>query len=220
MKRPRMGRSTKRVCYRDELLNAIGHHLPHCGLPLISVDLRVRWTDRILVSTALLMGWCATQLQQDAFEESREAAVALYPSRRRPGRTLTGFLAALASNTGRLLLLVVRALRRASEEVAGPRWRLGPWVLLSVDGSRVECPRTAANEQAFGCAGKKKTTPQQFVTTVFHVATGLIWDWRRGPGDDAERTHLRDMLGVIRDAEIVAEFKAAGKGRNLARKRF
>jgi len=68
---------------------------------------------------------------------------------------------------------------------------------MGVDGSRIECPRTAANEAALGCAGKKRTTPQQLVTTVLHVGTGLIWDWRRGGGKEAERVHLRQMLATL-----------------------
>ena len=194
MKRPRTGRSAERTCYHDQLLAAIGQNLPHRGLPLISKDFRVRWTDRLLVITAILMSWSSSACQQDAFDDARESAVSMYRSRRRPGASLTGFLKALRARTKGLLAVVVQALRQASEQAAGEHWRLGPWVLMSVDGSRVECPRTAANERAFGCAGKKKTTPQQFVTTVFHVLTGLIWDWRRGRGDAAERTHLRRML--------------------------
>jgi hypothetical protein len=74
---------------------------------------------------------------------------------------------------------------------------------MGVDGSRVECPRTAANEAAFGCAGKDKTTPQQLVTAVFHVATGLVWAWRRGRGDAAERSHLRQMIGELPERTLL-----------------
>ena len=70
-------------------------------------------------------------------------------------------------------------------------------VVMGVDGTRVHCPRTAANEKEFGCAGKDKSPPQQFLTTLLHVGTGLIWSWRRGGGKDAERTHLRQMLDTL-----------------------
>lgn len=203
MKRPRTGRAIERTCYHDQLLKAIGQNLPHRGLPLISKDLRVRWTDRLLVIAAILMSWSSSACQQDAFEDARKSAVSMYRSRRRPGASLTGFLKALLARTKVLLAVVVQALREASEQAAGANWRLGPWVLMSVDGSRVECPRTAANERAFGCAGKKKTTPQQFITTIFHVATGLIWDWCRGRGDAAERTHLRRMLSNLPEKTLL-----------------
>jgi hypothetical protein len=197
MKRPRTGRSTKRACYHNDLLKAIGRYLPARGVPLIEQDRRVRWTDRLLVVAAIVMSWCQASAVADAFEAARDAVVSMYRSRRRPGRSLTGFLSALRRRSFALLGIVVRTLRQAVQRVSGSYWRLGPWVLMGVDGSRVECPRTAANERAFGCGGKKKTTPQQWVTTIFHVASGLLWDWRRGRADAAERTHLRQMLGGL-----------------------
>jgi hypothetical protein len=197
MKRPRTGRSTKRTCYHNDLLKAIGRHLPGRGLPLIEPDRRVRWTDRMLVVAAMVMSWCQASTVGDAFEAGRDALVSMYRSRRRPGKTLTGFLSALRQRSFALVEIVVRSLRQAVVRVSGSYWRLGPWVLMGVDGSRVECPRTASNERAFGCGGRKKTTPQQWVTTIFHVASGLLWDWRRGRADAAERTHLRQMLGGL-----------------------
>ena len=65
---------------------------------------------------------------------------------------------------------------------------------------------TAANEKVFGTAGKKKTGPQQFLTTMFHVATGLIWDYRRGDARSSERGHLLQMLDTLPpEALVVAD---------------
>ena len=57
----------------------------------------------------------------------------------------------------------------------------------------MECPRTQANEE-LGCAGRKRTGPQLFVTTLWHVGLGLPWAYRLGPGTASERSHLQDML--------------------------
>ena len=73
-------------------------------------------------------------------------------------------------------------------------WRMLGWLIFAVDGSRFECPRTTANEQALGCAAAEKTTPQLFQTTLQHMGTGLPWDIRIGPGTDSERRHLDQML--------------------------
>lgn len=197
MKRPGTGRSTSRACYHNDLLKAIGRYLPKRGVPLIEQDRRVRWTDRMLVVAAIVMSWCQASVVGDAFEAARDAVVSMYRSRRRPGKSLTGFLSALRGRSSALLGIVAPTLRQAVVRASGSYWRLGPWVFMGVDGSRVECPRTAANERAFGCGGKKKTTPQQWVTTIFHVASGLLWDWRRGRADAAERTHLRRMIGGL-----------------------
>ena len=94
--------------------------------------------------------------------------------------------------------MVAPALRRHVRRAAGRRhWRVGRWAVFGVDGSRVECPRTKANEAAFGSAGRRKTGPQQFLTTLFHVGTGLVWDFRRGDARASERAHLLAMLPAL-----------------------
>ena len=65
---------------------------------------------------------------------------------------------------------------------------------------------TAANEEALGCAGRTKTGPQLFVTTLWHMGTGLPWDFRIGPGTAGERRHLEEMLSDLpADALAVAD---------------
>lgn len=197
MTRQRNGKPANAKGYHSQLLHVMGKHLPQRGLPLISDDQRVRWTDRLLTVVAVLMAWGDAAVAGDAFAAAREVAVSMYRSRRRPGRHLGGFLERLCRSTARLLKVLVPALRAAGIKAAGPTWQWGRWVLMAVDGTRIDCPRTASNEQAFGCAGRKKTAPQQFLTTIFHLPTGLIWDWRRGRSDAAERDHLREMIGSL-----------------------
>ena len=114
-----------------------------------------------------------------------------------PGTELSGFLKALRQRSAALLALITRTLRERTVAQAGPHWRWKQWVLLSVDGSRINCPRTVANERAFGCAGKKRTAPQQLLMTIFHVTTGLPWAWRRGGSKSNERDLLRDVVGEL-----------------------
>ena len=180
--------------YHHDLLAAIGKCLPQRGLALQVGDARVRWTPRLLVIGAVLLGWAVGPSLQECFTAAREALVAMYLSRRRPGETLAGFLEALRQQSAALLSLVVASLRRMTIRLSGRPWRLGPWVVMGADGSRVECPMTRSNEKGLGCAGKDKTAPQLFVTTLFHVVTGLPWGWVRGRGDSSERGQLRRML--------------------------
>ncbi len=44
---------------------------------------------------------------------------------------------------------------------------------------------------------KKANSPQMWLTTMFHVGTGLPWDWRIGPSDSSERDHLREMIEAL-----------------------
>jgi len=190
-------RNSGRQVYQTDLLGAIRKFLPARGLPLLSQDGRVRWTARMLVVGAILMTWALEPTLADAFAAARTVLVTMYDSRRRPGKTLAGFLKALGRVSDRLLAAVTSSLREGVQRVAGRSWRFKAWVVMGVDGTRIECPRTAANEQAFGCAGKVGTGPQMWLTTVFHVPTGLPWLWRRGPGRDSERDHLKSMLEAL-----------------------
>lgn len=203
MDRQRIGKSHCVEDYTKQLHKAIGKFLPWRGLPLISEDRRVRWTDRLLVMMAVLVSWQSAATMLDAFESARATLVRMYTSRRRPGTTLSGYLDALQVASDHLLEVVCRHLRACVRSVAGATWRSGRWVVMAVDGSRIDCPRTAANEEAFGCAGRAKTGPQQYLTTIFHVAGGLIWDYRRGPGTDSERHQLRQMLDGLPDRTLL-----------------
>lgn len=193
----RSGKSERYAEYQNQLRAAMREQLPAFGLPLISDDRRVRWSDRMLVIAAVLLSWSPAGLLRDAFAGTRETLVAMYPSRRRPGIELSGFLRSLQKRSAGLLACVSDTLRERTCRLAGEAWRWKGWVLLGVDGSRINCPRTASNEQAFGCAGKNRTAPQQLLVTLFHVATGLPWAWRRARGDASERGLLREMLGIL-----------------------
>ena len=191
-----MGRqrsAAARVQYHQDLHEAIRKCLPQRGLPLQTEDGRVRWTPRLLVTCVLLLGWSAGRNMQECFAW-REVVVAMYRSRRRPGESLAGFLQALSSHSAALLSVVVGSLRRMTIRASGRQWRWKEWVLMGADGSRVECPMTRSNEKRLGCAGKDKTTPQLFLTALFHIASGLPWAWIRGRGDASERRHVRRMV--------------------------
>jgi hypothetical protein len=111
-----------------------------------------------LVFTALLMSWQEPRQLVERFVMVGSQLRRLFPHWRL-GRSYSGFAAALAAHGTTLLAAVVGELRRRMLAIAGPRARRNGWLPLAVDGSRVECPRTAANEQAFGCAGKQRTAP-------------------------------------------------------------
>jgi hypothetical protein len=197
MDRQRIGNTACASDYTSQLHGAIKKFLPARGLALCTPAGRRRWTDRLLVVMAILTSWQPAATLLDAFESARAVLVRMYVSRRRPGATLAGYLGALQWASDDLLEIVTGHLRACVQRVAGTSWKWRRWVVMAADGSRIDCPRTAANEEAFGCAGREKTGPQQFLTTIFHVATGLIWNYRCGPGTDSERHHLCGMLGDL-----------------------
>jgi hypothetical protein len=199
-------RKPESVCYHSSLNKAIKRHLP-CGLfdrPHPTGGLR--WCERYLLLCLILMAWSTSQTLADRFDLARRHLVKMFPGRKRPGGTYQGMMAALGKVSGPLLEKVAAHLRQEVQQVAAGRWQLHGFVPIGVDGSKVECPMTEANEKAFGCAGKKKSTPQQFLTTLLHLPTGVVWEFTCGPACSSEREHLRQMLPVLpRQALLIAD---------------
>jgi hypothetical protein len=205
---PRTGSSTLDSSYRDSLLAAINRYLPRRlfgpGQPRPA---NLRWGERLLVLCILLMSWSVADTLADRFDDARRSLVKMFPGRRRPGRTYGGFIAALVKVSDPLLRRVSDHLRGEVRVVAAEgHWSYKGFVPFGADGSKIECAKTAANEREFGCAGKGKSTPQQFITTLLHLPSGVVWEFRCGPARSSERAHLRDMLDTLpADALLIAD---------------
>jgi hypothetical protein len=141
------------------------------------------------------MAWDPAQTLQDRFASALTCLRSLFPSRRRPGRTYRGFTDALVRLSPHLVPAVQGHLRSAVDQLGHPL-REG-WHAFAVDGSRIDCPRTEANEAAFGLAGRAGTSPQMWLTTLWHMGTGLPWAWQIGDARSSERDHLRQMLPLL-----------------------
>ena len=207
------GSSPAEQSYDRELADAMARFLPHRGLPLLSEDGRVRFTARLLATLAVLMAWSPLPTLIDRFAQARAAVVRAYATRRRPGGTCEGFARAMVTHGAAVLDVLAEHWRRCVRELAGAGWwAVEGWALFGFDGTTVDCPRTAANEEGFGVSGKDNSGPQQLLTCPFHVATGMLWGWTRGGiRGDGERTQLRRLLGLLPDgAMLLADAGVAG----------
>lgn len=198
--------SQARACWKYVNISAspaIGHeNLPHgplfCMLSEREDLPRVRrWTTPFVIYQSMLMAFEASSTLKDRFANARQALIEMFPGRRRPGRTYQGFAKALRSLPASASAALGAHLRDCHRRVAGEFWQRFGWTVLACDGTRVEAPRTRANEAAFGCAGRNKTGPQLALTTLYHMNTGLPWTWRIGAGTEAERVQLWDMLDEV-----------------------
>jgi hypothetical protein len=112
-------------------------------------------------------------------------------------------------------------LRERMQHVAGAHWTVRGWVVMAVDGTRVEAPRTEENLRHFSrraASNKRKSSqrtssrrksqrapasPQVWLTVMWHVGLGLLWDWRQGPTGSSERAHLREMLDALPERSLL-----------------
>ncbi len=194
-----------RTSYRHGLKDAIAKWFPGQFFSHWPVIGGSKWSPLRLFWMALLMVWSAEQTLQARFDASREVLHSLFP-KWSLGKTYTGWYEAQLQWLTPLQPALSQRLRQQMQALAGRCWLREGWCAFAVDGSRVECPRTQANERDLKCAGKKKTGPQLFLTTLWHMGTGLPWDFRIGPGTDSERRHLEDMLSSLpRNALVVAD---------------
>jgi hypothetical protein len=73
-----------------------------------------------------------------------------------PGTSYQGFIKALHKWKARLLAIILPRLRGLMRKCGGEFWTVAGWVVFGVDGSRVETPRTKANEKRFHPTKKRK----------------------------------------------------------------
>jgi hypothetical protein len=209
MAQSRKTRRNRQPSYRSALLKSINALVDREAIRRKPSNAR-HWLPWKLTVAALLMAWDAGPTLKAKFESVRLVMRELFP-RTRLAKSYQGFVKALLV-AGPVLDWISEQLRAQMPGRVGPCWLRDGWCVLAVDGSRVECPRTAANEQSLGCAGKKRTTPQLFLTTIYHLGSGLPWAYQIGPGTDSERHHL-----PAGDVGVVAGPGPAGGRRRVRR---
>jgi len=104
--------------------------------------------------------------EEKGLRERFQSGVAILPglyTRRRWGMTYQGFVKSLSRWSATLLSAVKNRLRERMQQLAGSHWRTHGWVVMAVDGTRVEVPRTRSNEAHFArvpshCRRRRKSS--------------------------------------------------------------
>lgn len=162
-----------------------------------------RWKLKPLLWTLLRSAWCCGDSQEERFATARAAYAAAHPHERRPGKTLAGFLQALA----KLPMPVLRAVSEGVREQIGMRFldglRINGFLPLACDGTRLECARAEELQQRLGEAGKTDSAPTVYLTTLVLLPLGLPWSWRWGKGTASEHQHLRSLLPTLPERSLI-----------------
>jgi hypothetical protein len=162
-----------------------------------------RWSLKAMSWVLLLMTWGLGKSEAERFQTARAFYVSRHQRNKRPGETWEGFQKALR----RLPLSVFRALAAGVRQQIARRWldhlRIGGYVPIACDGSRLECPRTAELEKRLGQAGKDGSPPTVYLSALVLLPLGLLWSWRLGKGTASEHDHLTRLLPTLPEKSLV-----------------
>jgi hypothetical protein len=160
-----------------------------------------RWGVQPVVLVLLAMCWLTHDTAEERFQVACAVAVTCRPKRRRPGRTVPGFLKAVHRLPARLFDVLAAAVRHhLLERRLLPR--LEGWFPVGSDGSRLNCPRTKELEARLPPRGTS-AAPQVWVTALVHLLTGVPWAWRVGRSYASERDHLERLAGALPSRSLV-----------------
>ena len=202
----------------DLLRHALDWFSDGCDFSGLRLHGNVGWLPVHVVTLAVLWAWSDRARLTDAFSDARKLATQMFGAL--VLTTYQGLMGALRAYSEQLLPLVWARMQTLMEKAGGEHWRIGPWLALAVDGSRVTTPRTQSNEQAFSARnygqGKKAKSrkkwknkkrrskrlsepvkPQIWLTLIWHMGLKLPWCWRTGPSTASERDHLLEMLTTL-----------------------
>lgn len=171
------------------------------------------WTGASLAVAALLWAWSDEATLGERFQTARKIAQRLLALQQEPAGSYQAFIKLLRRWTPQFVVVLQAAFRQRMQQALAARWLLHGFCVFGGDGSRVELPQTKSHEAAYApppgrkkrkrrnrgqqsaeARAKKATSAQLWLTTLWHAATGLPWDWRLGPADSSERGHLLEML--------------------------
>jgi hypothetical protein len=179
---------------RHGLVKAIQKFFPSQFFSQFKVSRKTTfWKPQRIVFFGILMMWDSERALANRFAAVRDLLKSLFP-KWSLGTEYQGWCDAQLTYIHAIQPALAKRLRGQMQQFAGQYWLREGRCAFAADGSRVECPHSEANKKGLGCAGKKKTGPQLFLTTLWHMGTGLPWDYRIGPGTASERHHLREML--------------------------
>jgi hypothetical protein len=178
------------------------------------------WTPKRLVSVALLWAWSDETTLVERFRSARKIALFLAPGQDEVAASYQAFVKLLVRWTCPLVALLQTIFRQRMQVRLADCWRVGGFVMFGVDGTHAALPRTVSHEQAYsptrGGRRRQRGAPktrggakrahkaQLWITTLWHVGSGLPWDWRIGPSDSSERAHWLEMLPNLPPEALIA----------------
>lgn len=215
------GLAVERCGNAHDLHGALRWLLSGVSLSGIVFRLDCTWTPQALIFAGLLWAWSDEKTLFERFATSRKIIKILFGEQAEPATSYQAFVKLLRRWTAPLMGVLQIAFRNRMIRALARVWKIEGWEVFAADGSRVDVPRTRKNEARYSPKSKlsreaqkrrrqrrrrqssqearqrKANVPRIWMTVVWHVGSGLPWDWRTGPSDSSERGHLQEMLSSL-----------------------
>jgi hypothetical protein len=217
------GRKSAQGFNAEDLHQAFTWLVTGLSFASIALRLDCTWTPQALAFAALLWSWSDEKTLTERFAVSRKIIRFVLGEQHEPAGSYQAFIKLLRKWTEPLKRLLVAEFRKRMGQGLAAVWTVKGWLVFAVDGTRVGVPRTAGNEERYASKSKlarsarkqrkerrkkksrrqrgkqaarqrKANIPQISLTVLWHVGSGLPWDYRTGPSDSSERRHLLEML--------------------------
>ena len=147
------------VANHESLRRALSWLLTPAIFAVFRTGVNVLWKPRMLAFAAVLWVWGDEATLKKRFVTARKLVIKLFRWQQAPGTCYQGFTKALRKRTAGLLGVILPHFRRLIQHWEA-FWAVAGWVVFAVDGSRIETPRTKANEARFRPT-KKKQKPKR-----------------------------------------------------------
>lgn len=204
--------------HADCLKAAIQFLLGSLSFASIQFRLDCSWGARQLVAAALVWAWSDELNLLDRFQAARRIIEFLLPSQQEFGSSYQGFIKLLGKWTSPLIAILQLSFRQRMQTSLPQNWLVDGLAIFGVDGSRIQLPRTKSHELTYGLQRRKRkrrkpsgrghghqgSGPQIWLTTLWHMGTGLPWNWRIGPAGSSERQHWLEMLSSLPPQALIA----------------
>lgn len=149
-------RDAKDVVNHVSLREALKWTMPAHSFGACRVGVNTLWKARMLAFAAMLWVWSDESTLGKRFIAARKLVSKMFPWQEQPGTSYQGFIKALHKQKANLFSAILPRLRDLMQQCAGDSWTVAGRVVLGVDGSRIQTPRTKANEARFHPTKKRK----------------------------------------------------------------
>lgn len=221
------GRKNDVCTHAEQLLRALIWLFGGVSMNIITLRPDCTWTAQGLMFAAILWAWSDEKTLLDRFATARKIIGFWFPEQWQPAESYQAFVKLLRKWTDPLIEWLKTVFRRRMKEFLADVWLVAGWAVFACDGSRVDVPRTRKNEERYSSKSKlsreaqkrrrqakrrrtqrlararKANVPHIWLTVMWHVGSGLPWDWRAGPAGSSERKHLEEMIAALPPQSLI-----------------